>query len=46
MTVTGLTDSRSDLRRGIVARVHKAAREYNVALSELEFVNPDAARFE
>jgi hypothetical protein len=46
VTVIGLNDSRSDLRRGIVARVRKAGREYNVALSELEFVNPDAASAE
>ena len=34
------------LRRGIIARVRKAGREYDVALSELEFVNPDAASSE
>lgn len=46
VTVVGLNDSRSDLRRGIVARVQKAGREYNVALSELEFINPDATSAE
>jgi hypothetical protein len=46
VTVIGLNHDRSDLRRGIVARVRKAGQEYNVALSELEFVNPDATSAE
>lgn len=39
--VMGLDDSRSSLRRGILARVHKGGQEYHIALSELEFVDPD-----
>ena len=31
----------SSLRRGIVARVRKAGREYTVSLADLAFVNPD-----
>lgn len=39
--VVGLNDSRSGFRRGIIARVRKDDRESNVALSELEFIDPD-----
>ena len=41
MTVVGLDDRRSGLRRGIIARVRKGEREYTAALSELEIVEPD-----
>ena len=39
--VLGLDDARSDLRRGIVARVRRGGKEYRVGLSELQFVDPD-----
>ncbi len=44
--VVGLDDHRSDLRRGIIARVRKGGKEYGVALAELEFVDPDPASAE
>ena len=34
--VVGIDDSRSDMKRGIIARVRKGKKEYGVALSELE----------
>ncbi len=34
--VLGVDDNRSDMKRGIIARVRKGKREYGVALSELE----------
>ncbi len=34
--VIGIDGERSDLRRGIIARVRKGSKEYSVALSELE----------
>ena len=39
--VIGLDDTRSSLRPGILATVRKGGQEYQMALSELEFVNPD-----
>lgn len=39
--VVGLNESRSSLRRGILARVCKDGQERNVVLSELEFIDPD-----
>ncbi len=39
--VVGLDETRSSLRRGIIARVRKGKREYRVALAELEFIDPD-----
>lgn len=39
--VIGLDNHRSSLRRGIMARVRKGEQEFPVALSELEFVDPD-----
>lgn len=44
--VLGLDEERSGLRRGVVARVRKAGREYATALETLEFVDPDAASAE
>ena len=41
VTIVGLDDSRSNLRRGIIARLRKGDQEYTVALSDLEVVNPD-----
>ena len=41
VTVVGLDDGRSGLRRGIIARVRRGDREYTAALSELEIVDPD-----
>gem|GEM_PF-4277858 len=32
----GIDDSRSDMKRGIIARVRKGKKEYGVALSELK----------
>jgi hypothetical protein len=40
--VIGLDGGRSDLKRGIVARVRKADQEYTISLADLEFVDPDA----
>ena len=39
--VVGLDESRSGLRHGIIAKVRKHQQEYRVALSELEFTEPD-----
>ena len=39
--VIGLDESRSGLGRGIIAKVRKGDQEYRVALSELEFLDPD-----
>ena len=44
--VIGLDDANSDLRRGIVARVRKADREYSISLADLEFIDPDPASAE
>jgi hypothetical protein len=44
--VLGIDESRSDLRRGIVARVRKGRHEYRVGLSELKFVELDPASAE
>jgi len=41
VTVMGLNSECSSLRRGIIARVRKGDREYNVSLAELEFVDLD-----
>jgi hypothetical protein len=41
VSVVGLDDGRSGLRRGIIARVRKGSQEYTVALSELEFLDLD-----
>ena len=41
VTLVGLDDERSGLRRGVMARVHKGDVEYTVALSELEILDPD-----
>ena len=38
--MVGLDDEKSDLRRGIVARVRKAGREYVISLAGLAFVGP------
>jgi len=40
-TLVGLDDSRSGQRRGVMARVRKGGREYAVALSEVEVIDPD-----
>ena len=34
--VIGIDDSRSDMRRGVIATVRKGKKEYSVALSELQ----------
>jgi len=39
--VIGLDDNRSSPSRGILATVRKGDREYQLALSELEFTAPD-----
>ena len=39
--VIGLDGKRSDLRRGIVARVRKGTHEYTISLADLAFVDPD-----
>jgi hypothetical protein len=39
--VVGIDERRSDLRRGVVARVRRGKQEYLVGLAELEFVEPD-----
>lgn len=39
--VVGIDERRSDLRRGVVARVRRGDQEYRVGLAELEFVDPD-----
>jgi hypothetical protein len=39
--VVGIDERRSDLRRGVVARVRREGQEYRVGLAELEFVDPD-----
>jgi len=39
--VLNLDDRASSLRRGILAIVRKGGKEYRVALSELELVDPD-----
>jgi hypothetical protein len=44
--VLDLDDEASSLRKGILAVVRKRGREYRVALSELEFVDPDPASAE
>ena len=44
--VIGLDHSQSDLRRGIVARVHKAGQEYSISLADLDFADPDPASAE
>jgi hypothetical protein len=44
--VLGLDDERSGLRRGVVARVRKAGREYPAAMEMLEFVDLDPASAE
>lgn len=41
VTVVGLDDGRSGLRRGIIARVRKGDREFTAALSELEIAKPN-----
>lgn len=41
VAVMGLDDNRSSPRQGVLATVRKGDREYLVALSELEFVDPD-----
>ena len=41
VTLVGLNDGRSGLRRGVMARVRKGDQEYTVALSELEILDPD-----
>jgi len=41
VSLVGLDDHRSGLRRGIMARVRKGDQEYTVALSELEVLDPD-----
>jgi len=41
VSLVGLDDHRSGLRRGIMARVRKGDQEYTVALSELEALDPD-----
>lgn len=41
MSLVGLDGERSGLRRGVMARVRKGEKEYTVALSELEIMNPD-----
>ena len=41
VTLVGLDDHRSGLRRGVMARVRKGDREYTVTLSELEILTPD-----
>jgi hypothetical protein len=44
--VLGLDDERSGLRRGVVARVRKAGREYPAAMEMLEFLDLDPASAE
>ena len=39
--VVGIDERSSELRRGIVARVHRRGQEYRVGLAEVEFVEPD-----
>jgi len=39
--VIGLDNRRSNLRKGIVARVRKGSREYTVGLADLSFIAPD-----
>lgn len=39
--VMGIDEGRSNLRRGVVARVRRGGQEYQVGLAELEFVEPD-----
>jgi hypothetical protein len=46
VTVVGLDDSRSGLRRGVLARVCKGDREHSVALAEVEVLDPDPASAE
>lgn len=41
VALVGLDDDRSGLRRGVMARVRKGEKEYTVALSELEMLDPD-----
>lgn len=41
VTLVGLDDERSGLRRSVMARVRKGDQEYTVALSELEILDPD-----
>jgi hypothetical protein len=41
VTVVGLDDHRSGMRRGVMARVRKGDQEYTAALSELEILSPD-----
>lgn len=44
--VVALDESRSSLRRGVIARVRKDDHEYLMALAELEFVDPDSTSAE
>ena len=44
--VLRIDEKRSGLGKGILAVVRKGGREYRVALSELEFVDPDPASAE
>ena len=44
--VVGIDERRSDLRRGVIARVHQGEQEYKVGLAELEFMEPDPASAE
>jgi len=39
--VTGLSESRSSLRRGITANIKKGERAATASLADLTFVNPD-----
>ena len=44
--VIGLDGRRSSLRKGIIARVRKGGREYNIGLADLHFSAPDPASAE
>ena len=39
--VTGLSESRSSLRRGIIANVRKGERLFTASLADLTFIDPD-----
>jgi hypothetical protein len=39
--VAGLSESRSSLRRGIIANVRKGERAFTASLADLTFVDPD-----
>jgi len=45
-SLVDLDGARSGLRRGVMARVRKGDREYTVALSEVEVLDPDPASAE